>query len=198
MFSTTVIGGLGSLSGAVSGALFFRYLESVQALGQARLVVTGVGLLFVLLVLPGGFGQILVSVRDRFLRLVAARRGIEVPEFGNTKDDDADDSALAAQADPSTEVVTTSSPPRPVIANPLLSCAGLDLAYGQRQIIFDLDFAVARGEMVALLGTNGAGKSTLLKGITGLLDPKDGIVLLQRRRHHRRCSRPLRPHAASR
>ena len=59
----------------------------------------------------------------------------------------------------------------------MLSCRGLDVAYGQRQIIFDLDFAVDRGEMVALLGTNGAGKSTLLKGISGLLPPKDGVVV---------------------
>src|SRR5205085_11659403 len=58
VFSTTVIGGLGSLTGAVSGVLFFRWIESIKELGQLRLVVTGVGLLFVLLVLPGGFGQI--------------------------------------------------------------------------------------------------------------------------------------------
>jgi branched-chain amino acid transport system ATP-binding protein len=58
----------------------------------------------------------------------------------------------------------------------LLSCRGIDMAYGPVQILFDVDFDVAQGEIVALLGTNGAGKSTLLKGICGLVRPKKGTV----------------------
>jgi branched-chain amino acid transport system ATP-binding protein len=50
------------------------------------------------------------------------------------------------------------------------------MAYGPVQILFDVDFQVAPGEIVALLGTNGAGKSTLLKGICGLVRPKAGTV----------------------
>jgi ABC-type branched-subunit amino acid transport system ATPase component len=59
----------------------------------------------------------------------------------------------------------------------LLSCRGIDMAYGPVQILFDVDFDVERGEIVALLGTNGAGKSTLLKGICGLVRPTAGTVL---------------------
>ncbi len=59
---------------------------------------------------------------------------------------------------------------------PLLSCRGVDMAYGPVQILFGVDFDVAQGEIVALLGTNGAGKSTLLKGICGLVKPKRGTV----------------------
>jgi branched-chain amino acid transport system ATP-binding protein len=59
---------------------------------------------------------------------------------------------------------------------PLLSCKGVDMAYGPVQILFGVDFDVAQGEIVALLGTNGAGKSTLLKGICGLVRPKAGTV----------------------
>ena len=40
--------------------------------------------------------------------------------------------------------------------------------YGPVQILFDLNFSVAKGETLALLGTNGAGKSTILRVITGL------------------------------
>ncbi|MBV9412039.1 MAG: ABC transporter ATP-binding protein, partial [Acidimicrobiia bacterium] len=58
----------------------------------------------------------------------------------------------------------------------LLSCRGVDMSYGQVQILFEVDFDVAKGEMVALLGTNGAGKSTLLKGICGLVRPTAGSV----------------------
>jgi branched-chain amino acid transport system ATP-binding protein len=58
----------------------------------------------------------------------------------------------------------------------LLSCQGLDMAYGPVQILFGVDFDVVEGEIVALLGTNGAGKSTLLKGICGLVRPTAGTV----------------------
>ena len=58
----------------------------------------------------------------------------------------------------------------------MLTCEGIDMAYGPVQILFGVDFKVAKGEIVALLGTNGAGKSTLLKGICGLVRPTKGRV----------------------
>ncbi len=58
----------------------------------------------------------------------------------------------------------------------LLSCRGIDMAYGPVQILFGVDFDVTEGEIVALLGTNGAGKSTLLKGVCGLVRPTAGRV----------------------
>ncbi len=59
---------------------------------------------------------------------------------------------------------------------PMLSCRGLDFSYGQLQVLFDVDFTVDDGEMVALLGVNGAGKSTLLKVISGIGLPTAGSV----------------------
>jgi branched-chain amino acid transport system permease protein len=81
VFSTAVIGGLGSLPGAITGVLVFRYLETVTALGDLRLLITGTGLLVVLYALPGGFGQVMLTVRDRYLRFVAERRDIVVPSL---------------------------------------------------------------------------------------------------------------------
>ena len=80
---------------------------------------------------------------------------------------------LAAPAEPRSEDAPS---PAPTDAAPILSCRGIDMAYGPVQILFDVDFDVAQGEIVALLGTNGAGKSTLLKGICGLVKPKAGTV----------------------
>ncbi|HVE98139.1 MAG TPA: MFS transporter [Mycobacteriales bacterium] len=59
---------------------------------------------------------------------------------------------------------------------PLLTCKGIDFSYGQLQVLFDVDFTVDDGEMVALLGVNGAGKSTLLKVISGVGLPSAGSV----------------------
>jgi ABC-type branched-subunit amino acid transport system ATPase component/MFS family permease len=61
---------------------------------------------------------------------------------------------------------------------PLLACRNVSFSYGQLQVLFDVDFTVDDGEMVALLGTNGAGKSTLLKVISGIGFPSAGSVRL--------------------
>jgi ABC-type branched-subunit amino acid transport system ATPase component len=59
---------------------------------------------------------------------------------------------------------------------PMMACRKVNFAYGQLQVLFDVDFTVDDGEMVALLGTNGAGKSTLLKVISGIGLPMAGTV----------------------
>ena len=81
VFSFAVIGGLGSLAGAVAGILFFEWLGTLHALGQLRLAVAGAGLLFILYFLPGGLWQVALWGRDRLLRVVAGRRGIVVPSL---------------------------------------------------------------------------------------------------------------------
>ncbi|HUS60944.1 MAG TPA: ATP-binding cassette domain-containing protein, partial [Acidimicrobiales bacterium] len=58
----------------------------------------------------------------------------------------------------------------------LLSCEGVEVAYGSVQILFGVDVEVEEGEIVALLGTNGAGKSTLLKAISQLVKPIGGRI----------------------
>jgi branched-chain amino acid transport system ATP-binding protein len=63
----------------------------------------------------------------------------------------------------------------------LLAVRGLEVAYGNLQILFGVDLDVHEGEVVALLGTNGAGKSTFLRAIAGLLDPIGGGVFFDNR-----------------
>jgi ABC-type branched-subunit amino acid transport system ATPase component/predicted MFS family arabinose efflux permease len=62
---------------------------------------------------------------------------------------------------------------------PMLACRGIDFAYDKLQVLFDVEFSVDDGEMVALLGVNGAGKSTLLKVISGIGLPTRGSVRYQ-------------------
>jgi branched-chain amino acid transport system ATP-binding protein len=58
---------------------------------------------------------------------------------------------------------------------------GLDVRYGDVQILFGVDFEVERGQIIALLGTNGAGKSTLLKAITGVVPAANGAIVFEGR-----------------
>jgi branched-chain amino acid transport system permease protein len=81
LFATAVIGGLGSIAGAVIGVLLFRWIETITQLGDIRPFLTGGVLLFVLLALPGGIGQLLYNLRDRVLIKVAERRDILVPSL---------------------------------------------------------------------------------------------------------------------
>ncbi len=57
----------------------------------------------------------------------------------------------------------------------------LDVAYGNVQVLFDVDFEIDEGEIVALLGTNGAGKSTLLNAICGVVEADKGAVIFDGR-----------------
>lgn len=60
----------------------------------------------------------------------------------------------------------------------MLSVRGLNVAYGEIQVVWDLDLDVKEGEKVAIVGPNGAGKTTTLKSIIGLIPPKSGRIEL--------------------
>jgi ABC-type branched-subunit amino acid transport system ATPase component len=58
----------------------------------------------------------------------------------------------------------------------ILDVRGLNAAYGESKVLFDVDMHVERGQVVACVGRNGAGKTTLLKSIVGFLKPTAGSV----------------------
>ena len=64
---------------------------------------------------------------------------------------------------------------------PVLQVQGMNVSYGNLQVLFDVDLEIRRGETLALLGTNGAGKSTALKAIAGLQMPDRGVVRMNGR-----------------
>jgi D-xylose transport system ATP-binding protein len=60
-----------------------------------------------------------------------------------------------------------------VTDTPVLELRGVSKRFGAVQALFEVDFHVAQGEVMALVGDNGAGKSTLIKCIAGI-HPIDG------------------------
>jgi branched-chain amino acid transport system ATP-binding protein len=58
----------------------------------------------------------------------------------------------------------------------LIDARGLHTYYDASHVLRGIDFAVARGETIGLMGRNGMGKSTLLKTLMGLVKPRAGSV----------------------
>jgi branched-chain amino acid transport system ATP-binding protein len=58
----------------------------------------------------------------------------------------------------------------------MLEVADLDAGYGLGQVLFQVEFSVAEGEIVGLLGRNGMGKTTTVRTIFGLLTPTRGTI----------------------
>ncbi|PID85275.1 MAG: manganese ABC transporter ATP-binding protein [Chloroflexi bacterium] len=54
----------------------------------------------------------------------------------------------------------------------------LTLAYGEKPVLWDIDFRVPESTLMAVVGPNGAGKTTLIKAILGLLKPAAGRILI--------------------
>jgi len=80
LFSMVVIGGLGSLPGAVLGAVYVGGANYLLPAGWS-LLATGAGILLLLMLLPEGLGGFAYALRDAFLVRVAKRRGIVVPSL---------------------------------------------------------------------------------------------------------------------
>ncbi|WP_417260197.1 ABC transporter ATP-binding protein [Celeribacter sp.] len=60
--------------------------------------------------------------------------------------------------------------------SPILRTADLSAGYGRSQVLFGIDFNVAVGQTVALIGRNGAGKTTFLQTLMGEVAPMSGGI----------------------
>jgi D-xylose transport system ATP-binding protein len=70
----------------------------------------------------------------------------------------------------------------PETQTPLLECRGVSKAFGAVQALYQVDFEVRRGEVMALVGDNGAGKSTLIKSVAGIYPFDEGEVFFEGKR----------------
>lgn len=160
--AVAVVGGIGSITGAILGTLVIVALPLVfDGTEQVELFASGFGMLIVLLYFPSGLISILHAFRDNLLGWIARRtnwsppvreKGADVASLGGGKSEKPSDVA-------------------PLRTN------GLTVNLGGRTIVDGVDIEVRPGEIVGLIGTNGAGKTTILNAVSGLL-PSTGLVEL--------------------
>src|SRR5439155_14090905 len=84
LFVMAVIGGVGSLAGALLGAVYVVGLPLLPGLRNIQFVdvlTSGLGLLLILNFLPGGLAEGVYRIRDMILRKVAQRHNLHVPSL---------------------------------------------------------------------------------------------------------------------
>ncbi len=203
-FTMVVVGGLGSLTGAIAGAL---YVELVQYFlpGGFELLASGAGLLLLLLIIPEGIGGIIYKLRDLFIYNVLKLDRQDSKSFiaqnleSNSDDIDKVNSSEAA-GDLSNKELTSgktyeASMRFTALENTELQETSVNLLgekedtsdfvlftdkiscdYDKNRILYDVSFGIEKGEVLAFLGTNGSGKSTTLKAIAGLIKLENGDI----------------------
>ncbi len=173
VFISAVVGGVGSAFGAVMGAVLLDGSRHFLT-GAWSLLPSSVGVLVVLMFLPGGLAELVFRLRDRVLVTYGRARGIEVVR-ADVALEDLSDPEGRARAREHPVVHADSDLPIPPDG---LSVRDLDVGYDRVQVLFGVDLDVRPGAITALLGTNGAGKSTLLRAIGGVAEVTAGAVHL--------------------
>jgi ABC-type branched-subunit amino acid transport system ATPase component/ABC-type branched-subunit amino acid transport system permease subunit len=170
VLAMTVVGGVGSIAGAVAGALYLVGLPDL--LGNSltvQLATSGIGVLIILRFEPAGLVGIWQRIRNRILRDLL---------LGGTSPD----SATSATPDPGAPRLRWPGPPGSTIPQgaglvPALSATGVTVAIGGRRIISGVDLEIREDEIVGLIGSNGAGKSTLMNAISGFVASTGSVEL---------------------
>lgn len=156
VLAVVVIGGLGSLPGAVIGAVLIFGVPQLcgdlvrdvfPSAAAFHYFVAGSALLLTLLANPGGISLAIRRSWERLLHRIAAERKDALPA-------------------PSTA------------AEPLLEVKQIYVSFGGITAVDGASITVGRGEIVGLIGTNGAGKTTLLNAISGVIRPHAGSILM--------------------
>jgi ABC-type branched-subunit amino acid transport system ATPase component/ABC-type branched-subunit amino acid transport system permease subunit len=163
LVAMVVIGGMGSVSGAIIGAVV---VIGIPALAPNNALVgllsSSLGLLVVLLYFPRGLNQLTSGLRDGILSWADRRLG-ERP----------------APERPSAAAVVRRRPEGVTApTGPVLAVSGLSVRFGGLLAVDNVTLDVHAGEIVGLIGANGAGKSTLMNAIGGFVQSTGSVRLL--------------------
>ena len=146
LIAIAIIGGLGSIAGPILGTFWVRGIPAffgTNPSDQIRLLTSSIGLLVLLMYIPGGLVQIAYWIRDGLLGFIARhldrRKPVEVtPAIAKT-----------------VPVARTRVPPDIAPGQAWLKTEGVSVRFGGNHAVREVDIAVYQGELVGLIGTNG-------------------------------------------
>jgi ABC-type branched-subunit amino acid transport system ATPase component/ABC-type branched-subunit amino acid transport system permease subunit len=173
----SVIGGISLLAGPIIGAVFVVGVPAFLPLDSAGIAATALGQLLIIMYLPAGVGSLFEGLRDRVVKAVGRRAGLDV---------DAIYSRVAAAAGSSNVAgaeVRERRLPVPVVerlrsnGSVLLDVQGLRKSFGGVRAVRGVDFDVRVGETLGLIGPNGAGKTTTFELLGGFVRADAGRVI---------------------
>jgi branched-chain amino acid transport system ATP-binding protein len=161
LIAACVLGGVGTLLGAVTGGVYLTWNPSLSsAVGLPQPVVQGLVLIAVLLFLPGGVIPFLAGPARSLQRRLLRRPNTEAPSPHAEVPLPAETPADRPASRPSSEATGES----PV----LLRLEHVSVSYGGLKALEDASLSLRHNEILAVIGPNGAGKTTLLNALSGL------------------------------
>ena len=155
------IGGLGTVAGAVAGALYVAGIPAFVTLSASGLAATAFGWFVLLLYVPAGLAGISRPVRDRVFAWLARRSGMRATDPSPMRP--------APIADGSRR--------RETFGESVLEGIDLHKRFGGVDAVAGVSVAVRAHEVVAIVGPNGAGKTVLLDLLSGFTTPDHGHVV---------------------
>ena len=162
-FSMVVVGGLGSVWGAVLGAgLLVGVQEALRTFKSAQEIAFGLVLMIAIIFLPEGLISLL---RGRVPGWEEPLRRVAPPA-----------TALGAPASDDGRLMPAR--PRVAVSAPMLAVRDLAISFGGVRALDGVSLEVAAGEIRGIIGPNGAGKTTLLNVICGFERPARGEVVV--------------------
>ena len=171
-----VIGGISLLSGPLIGALFVIGVPAFLPLDSAGLAASALGQLLIVLYLPAGLGGLSEPLRDRIVKALGRRAGIDVEAaYGEVATAAGSTGSTRARTRPRTSPVPATERLRPP-GTTLLQVDGLTKSFGGVRAVRGVSFDVRAGETMGLIGPNGAGKTTTFELLGGFVKADAGKV----------------------
>ena len=181
--AAVVIGGLGSIPGALAGTAYLVGIPALVDLSIGGQAVHAVAWLVLIVLMPGGLAGLVARWGPERRR--SARAGDPAPPASRTPDDEAvgggdapEGVAVAVGArgahGPGSEAAVVHVDPD----GHVLVADGLTRSFGGVQAVGGVDLHVKHAEVVGLVGPNGAGKTTLLELLSGAVATDQGRVRL--------------------
>lgn len=161
LVAMVVIGGMGSIAGAIIGAIWVIGIPALfPGSPVLQLLSSSLGLLVLLLYFPGGLVQIAYNVRSSLYAWLESKRGAAVKS--HTEAPAAIGSTRRSHDDPADVLVATD----------------VSVSFGGVHANDGIDLRIGAGEIVGLIGTNGSGKSTFMNAVGGFVPSTGSIELL--------------------